>query len=120
MTNCNDKTNMSNTHSTAIIRISIGHYPEEKEALVEHKLEGVFKEKIKPAVQRMDGNLHYYVTIDRDKNAISNISIWKSEEHAMQMSEMQEMKEMAKEFIDLGVQFSEITNHEIIWQLPED
>ena len=42
------------------------------------------------------------------------------EEHAMQMSEMQEMKEMAKEFIDLGVQFSEITNHEIIWQLPED
>jgi len=108
------------TPDDAVVRISIGLYSQEREGKVEEKLQTIFREKIMPAVKKLEGNLNYYVTIDKEKNAISNVSIWKSKEAAKQMNEMTEMKEMAKEFIELGVEFSEITNHEIIWQLPEN
>ncbi|MEM1435537.1 MAG: hypothetical protein AAGG11_15875 [Pseudomonadota bacterium] len=105
--------------SAPIVRISIGYYPEDAEADVEAKLKGEFEVKIKPAVMKLQGNLKYYVAIDKDKNAITNVSLWESMEAAMQMAQMKEMAVMGREFAAMGVTFSEITNHEMLWQLPE-
>ncbi len=117
--NCKETT-MNKIPDNAIVRVSIGYYPPEQEAAVEEKLETVFKEKIMPAVKKLNGNIHYFVAIDKEKKSITNVSLWETREDAMQMAEMKEMLEMAKEFIELGVEFSEITNHEMIWQLPEN
>lgn len=117
-TNCNKNQKKNNMDNAAFVRISMGYYPPEKEKLVEEMLSTIFKEKIMPEVKKLNGNLNFYAAIDKEKNAVSNVSIWKSEKDAKQMDDMKEMKEMAKEFIKIGVKFSEITNHEIVWQLP--
>ena len=111
---------MNKIPDNAIVRVSIGYYPPEQEAAVEEKLETVFKEKIMPAVKKLNGSIYYFVAVDKEKKSITNESLWETREDAMQMAEMKEMLEMAKEFIELGVEFSEITNHEMIWQLPEN
>lgn len=110
---------MDTTQKGNVVRISIGYYPPEKEISVERKLQTEFKEKIMPAVQKLKGNIGYYVGMDKEKNSITNVSIWESAEAAKQMADMQEMKEMAKEFIAMGVDFKEITNHKMLWQIPE-
>ena len=120
MTACESTpTNAGIVPDTAILRISIGQYPPDQSALIEEKLQTVFKEKVRPAVQALPGNISYYVTMDKEKHYISNVSLWTSKEAAAQMGDMQEMKEMGKVFAAMGVEFTEITNHELIWQLPE-
>lgn len=108
---------MNTIQKNEVIRISIGYYQAEKETLVEQKLQTEFKEKIMPAVKKLKGNIGYYVGIDKEKNSITNVSIWESREASLQMADLQEMEEMAKEFTAMGVDFKEITNHEIIWQI---
>jgi hypothetical protein len=111
---------MNSIPDNAIVRISIGHYPPDKEEIVEEKLNTIFKDKIKPAVKRLNGNIHYFVAMDKEKKSLTNVSIWTSKEAAHQMAEMEEMKEMGRDFVKMGVMFSEITNHEMLWQLPEN
>lgn len=72
-----------------------------------------------PAVKALDGNINYFVAMDKEKKSITNVSIWTSKETANQMKDMEEMKEMGRDFVAMGVKFTEITNHEMIWQLPE-
>ncbi len=109
---------MNNIPDNAVVRISIGYYPPEKEKTVEEKLNTVFKDKIMPAVKKLDGNINYFVAMDKEKKSLTNVSIWTSRETANQMSDMEEMKEMGRDFTAIGVNFTEITNHEMIWQLP--
>jgi|GEM_PF-2724734 len=110
--------NMNAIPKNAIIRISIGYYPPEKAPLVEEKLQTIFKEKIEPAVKKLEGNINYFVAIDTEKNSITNVSLWESKSAAMQMAEMVEMKEMGRDFVAMGVEFTDITNHKMLWQLP--
>ncbi|NAS13586.1 hypothetical protein [Poritiphilus flavus] len=118
--NCGPKTDgMKPLPKDAVVRISLGYYPSEKEGLVEEKLQTVFKDKIMPAVKRLNGNISYYVGMDKQTKSITNVSIWENREDALQMKSMKEMAEMAKDFREIGVEFKEITNHEMIWQLPE-
>ena len=116
---CSKESEMNNIPDDAVVRISIGYYPADKEGIVEEKLNTTFKEKIMPAVKKLDGNINYFVAMDKEKKSLTNVSIWTSLETAHQMAAMEEMKEMGKEFMAMGVEFTAITNHEMVWQLPE-
>ena len=116
---CSKENKMNNIPDDAIVRISIGYYPSDKEEIVEEKLNTIFKEKIMPAVKKLDGNINYFVAMDKEKKSLTNVSIWASKETANQMAEMEEMKEMGRDFVGMGVEFTEITNHQMLWQLPE-
>lgn len=116
---CNKSSKMNKIPNTAIVRVSIGYYPPEKEKEVEEKLQTIFKDQIMPAVKKLEGNINYFVAMDKEKNSLSNVSIWTSKETALQMDGMKEMKEMGKIFMAMGVKFEAITNHEMLWQLPE-
>ena len=107
------------TPEKAVVRISIGHFPEDQLEKIEELFEGQFKDAILPAVKRLSGNLAYYVAIDRENLAITNTSIWESREAAEQMATMKEMLEMRDVFLPLGVPFTPITHHEVVWSLPD-
>jgi DNA-directed RNA polymerase subunit E'/Rpb7 len=87
------------------IRISIGYFQEKQTEQVEAMLQNEFKNTLIPAIEKLHGNLGYYVAIDREK-------------HAMQMATLKEMLDMRATFEALGLEFLEITNHDLLWKLP--
>lgn len=109
-----------NTYPTrAIIRISIGYFQATQTGKVQSMLENEFKNLLVPAIKKLKGNVSYYVGIDKDKLAMTNISFWQTKEDAMQMATLKEMLDMRSAFEALGLKFIEITNHEALWKLPE-
>ena len=47
-----------------------------------------------------------------------NVSVWDTIEHAQSMATLAEMSALAKEFIELGVEFERpITNYPVLWQV---
>jgi len=102
-----------------IVRISIGYFQPEQTDRVEHILQTEFKDTLIPAIKNLKGNLGYYVGIDREKHTMTNVSIWDNIENAKQMSTLKEMLDLRITFEALGLKFIEITNHEILWKLPE-
>lgn len=103
----------------AIVRISIGYFQAEQTDKVQSMLQNEFKNLLVPAVKKLKGNLGYYVAIDKDKLAMTNVSFWQTKEDAMQMATLKEMLDMRSTFEALGLKFIEITNHEVLWKLPE-
>ena len=66
----------------------------------------------------MRGNRNYFVGIDRQNGAMTNVSVWDTLEDAQQMASLREMLDLAGTFAELGVQFDRpITNHETLWTL---
>jgi quinol monooxygenase YgiN len=100
-----------------IVRISIGYFDQNQLEDVESMLNNEFKQSLIPAIRKLHGNINYYVGIDRDKNTMTNVSIWQSKEAAMQMATLKEMLAMRTTFEALGIKFIEITNHEVLWEL---
>lgn len=100
-----------------IVRISIGYFQPGQAGEVESMLNGEFKTLLVPAIQKLTGNLGYYVAIDKEKNAFTNVSFWRTRDDALQMSTLTEMQQMRKKFESLGIKFIEITNHEVSWKL---
>jgi len=107
-----------NTAST-IVRISIGYFQPEQADKVEAMLNNEFKISLIPAIKKLKGNLGYYVAIDKAKNAMTNVSIWRTKDEALQMATLKEMLDSRATFESLGVKFIEITDHQVLWQLPE-
>lgn len=105
------------TTEVTIIRISIGYFQPEQTLKVEKMLNNEFKNSLIPAIQKLSGNLNYYVAIDKEKHAITNVSLWQTKEDAMQMTTLKEMLDMRATFEALGIKFIDITNHEILWKL---
>jgi hypothetical protein len=103
----------------AIVRISIGYFEAEQTEQVAKMLNNEFQQLLVPVIQQLKGNLGYYVAIDREKHAITNVSFWQTKEDALQMTTLKEMLQMRITFESLGLKFIEITNHEILWHLPE-
>jgi hypothetical protein len=102
-----------------IVRISIGYFKSEQTDKVQSMLQNEFKNLLVPAIKKLKGNLGYYVAIDTVKLAITNVSFWKTKEDAMQMATLKEMLDMRSTFEALGLKFIDITNHEVLWKLPE-
>jgi hypothetical protein len=57
------------------------------------------------------------VGIDKEKYALTNVSVWESKEDAMQMARLKEMLDFRTKFEALGIKFIEITNHQVLWEL---
>jgi quinol monooxygenase YgiN len=101
-----------------IVRISIGFFSAEQVDKVQTMLDNDFKNSLIPAIRKLKGNLNYYVAIDRKKNAMTNVSIWENYEDAMQMATLPEMLNARETFEALGIKFIDITNHNVLWELP--
>jgi hypothetical protein len=104
-------------NSMAVVRISLGRFDPENFEIIRALLDDSQTTLI-PAIQKLSGNLGYYVGIDRENNAMTNVSIWQSLGDAQQMATLPEMMALAKTFIDAGVRFERpITNHQTRWEL---
>jgi quinol monooxygenase YgiN len=100
------------------VRISKGQYNPELHAEVTSRLDAS-SESLVPAILAMPGCLSYWVGSDQSSNTMVNVSVWDSLEHAQAMASLPQMAALAKEFIQLGVEFERpIVNYEVLWQLP--
>jgi quinol monooxygenase YgiN len=101
----------------AVVRVSLGRFDAGKFETVRKLLDESQKTLI-PAIRALKGNQAYYVGIDRENNALTNVSVWDSVDDAKQMASLQPMLDLAKTFVEAGVQFERpITNHETLWML---
>jgi hypothetical protein len=114
----NDK-KMSPVTKNTIVRISIGYFQPDQAEKVEAMLNYEFKNLLTPAIKKLKGNLGYYVAIDKEKNAMTNVSFWQTKKDAIQMSTLKEMLDMRTTFEALGLKFIDITNHQILWDIPD-
>jgi quinol monooxygenase YgiN len=100
-----------------IVRISMGYFQANMADKVENILNNEFKNLLIPAIQKLKGNLGYYVAIDKEKLVMTNTSFWESREDAQQMATLKEMLAMRETFEALGLKFIEISNHEVLWEI---
>src|SRR5688572_11786859 len=112
-------TPMDVNSENTIVRISIGYYQPKQADEVETMLNKEFKSTLIPAIKKLKGNLGYYVAIDKEKNAMTNVSFWRTKDDALQMATLKEMLDMRSTFESLGLRFIEITNHQVLWKLPD-
>jgi len=112
-------TPMDVNSENTIVRISIGYYQPKQADEVETMLNKEFKSTLIPAIKKLKGNLGYYVAIDKEKNAMTNVSFWRTKDDALQMATLKEMLDMRSTFEALGLRFIEITNHQVLWKLPD-
>ena len=109
--------NTNRINEGAIVRISIGYFQPDQTEKVERMLNTEFKNSLVPAIQKLKGNLGYYVGIDKEKHTMTNVSFWQTKDDALQMATLKEMLDMRTTFEALGLKFIEITNHEVLWKL---
>lgn len=102
-----------------IVRISIGYFEPQQSDKIEKMLQTEFRNSLVPAIKKLKGNLGYYVGVDKEKHTMTNVSFWDNIENAKQMSTLKEMLAMRTAFEALGLKFIDITNHDILWKLPE-
>jgi hypothetical protein len=101
----------------AVVRISLGRFDADKYDIIRQLLDQSQKTLI-PAIRKLKGNRAYYVGIDRENSAMTNVSIWETLDDAKQMASLQAMLDLAKTFVDAGVRFERpITNHETLWTM---
>ena len=102
--------------STAVVRVSPGSFDPSRYAEID-ALARKQAEYLIPAIKQLSGLLRWYTGVSPD-GSIVNISVWDSEEHAVQMSQLKEMAVIARgEMEALGVKFNPIVNDPIIWTI---
>jgi hypothetical protein len=70
-----------------------------------------------PAIKKLKGNIDFYAGIDKEKCAMTNVSLWQTIQDAKQMDTLREMLESRGPFEALGVKFEKITNHQVLLEL---
>jgi quinol monooxygenase YgiN len=97
-----------------VVRISLGRFDPDKYETIRRMLDES-QQSLIPAIRALKGNLAYYVGIDRENSAMTNVSLWATRADAQQMASLQAMLDLAKTCIEAGVRFERpITNHETI------
>ena len=100
-----------------VVRISLGRFDAANYDAVRKLLDDSQKTLV-PAIRRLKGNRAYYAGIDRENNAMTNVSVWDTRGDAEQMATLQPMLDLAKIFVEAGVRFERpITNHETLWTM---
>jgi len=100
-----------------VVRISLGCFDADRYDTIRQMLDESRKTLV-PAIRALKGNRGYYVGIDRENNAMTNVSLWDTRGDAEQMASLKAMLDLAKVFVEAGVRFERpITNHETIWTL---
>jgi quinol monooxygenase YgiN len=101
----------------AVVRISLGRFDADRYETVRRLLDQS-RETLVPAIRALRGNRAYYVGVDRETNAMTNVSVWETRDDAEQMATLGAMLDWAKTFAETGVRFERpITNHETLWML---
>ncbi|WP_158813130.1 hypothetical protein [Methylocapsa sp. S129] len=99
-----------------VIRISLGKFDPDIAALVEEKLNEM-RGRVESGIRAMNGNIAFYVGVDRTNNAMHNVSVWESVADAQQMATFQPMIDLGAEFAAFGVRFDRpILNCDTLWQ----
>jgi quinol monooxygenase YgiN len=101
----------------AFVRISLGRFDPENFETV-RKLLDESQRSLVPAIRALKGNHSYYVGIDQQNSAMTNVSVWETLEDAQQMASLQAMLDLAGVFVKAGVRFERpITNHKTLWTI---
>jgi len=85
-----------------IIRISNAYFPPGQTEKVESMLNNGFKNSLIPAIKKLKGNIDFYVGIDKEKCAMTNVSLWETIQDAKQMDTLKEMLAAREPFEALG------------------
>jgi hypothetical protein len=102
--------------ATAVTRVSRGSFDPSRFAEID-ALATKQAEYLVPAIKQLPGLIHWYVGVSPDGTMV-NISVWDSEEHAAQMSQLREMVVIARgEMDEVGVTFAPIVNYPISWTI---
>ncbi len=99
-----------------VVRISKGRFDPARAAEVRAGLDES-RRSLEPAIRRLRGLVAYHVGIDVETSTMTNTSVWRTREDAMQMRGLPEMLALRGTFETLGVEFDPITNHEVLWSL---
>ncbi len=101
-----------------IVRISKGHFSEEKYAGVRELIEESAKPLV-PALQNLRGLLYHHAAVDPLTNTVVNVSIWEDVEAARQMDTLPAMLAQRPILEGAGVIFDRIANYEPLWKIEK-
>ncbi|HEV2634980.1 MAG TPA: hypothetical protein VGX23_07520 [Actinocrinis sp.] len=102
--------------ATAYVRVSPATFDPRRFAEVE-ALSTKQAEYLIPALTRLPGIIHHYVGVSPE-GSIVHVSIWDTEEHALQLSGLKEMAVIARgEMEAIGVTFGAIVNYPLNWTI---
>jgi hypothetical protein len=99
-----------------VIRISRGTFDLARLDEVEELLAGS-EEALREPLAQLPGLLHFYSGIDRQRGAITNVSVWASLDEAHALDALPAMLAQRSVFESAGVAFEVITNHENLWTI---
>ena len=102
--------------STAVIRVSRGNFDPARFEEVEQMTRDTGRYLI-PAIGSLDGLIAYYVGASVQGSAV-HVSLWQTNDHAEQMSQLKEMIVDARRDGDaVGVTFTPIVHYPIAWNI---
>lgn len=99
-----------------VVRISKGRFESARAEEVTERLRET-RGSLEPAIRALQGVVAYYVGVDRESCTMTNTSVWRSLEDAMQMASLPEMLALREAFLELGVEFEPITNQDVLWEI---
>lgn len=100
----------------SVVRISRGTFDLSRLDEAE-KLLADSEAALREPLEQLDGLLHYYVGIDRQRGAVTNVSVWESLDDAHAMDTLPAMLAQRPVLEAGGVSFEVITNHETLWTI---
>lgn len=104
--------------SEPVVRISQGFFePHLLPQVTKTLQEG--RGALEPALRRLRGLLHYYVSVDETSSSMVNVSVWESTDAALQMNTLPEMLAQRDVFVAIGVAFQPIRNYAGLWSVGE-
>lgn len=98
-----------------VVRISKGQYV--SDSAEAERLLSDSEASLRESIENLNGLLHYYVGIDRERGYLTNVSVWETLEDAHQMDSLQAMLAQRPIMEAAGVSFEPITNHETLWTI---
>ena len=98
-----------------VVRISKGQFVSDNAEA--ERLLSDSEASLRESIENLNGLLHYYVGIDRERGYLTNVSVWETLEDAHQMDSLQAMLAQRPILEAAGVSFEPITNHQTIWTI---
>jgi len=102
--------------STAVVRVSRGNFDPARFEQVEQMTRDTGRYLI-PAIGRLDGLIAYHAGASVEGSMV-HVSLWQTNDHAEQLSQLKEMVVDARSDADaVGVTFIPIVNYPIAWTI---
>lgn len=99
-----------------VVRTALGKFaPEQYDAVVQELKDS--EASLRDAIQELDGLIHFYAAVDRERSHVANVSVWTTSEAAHQMDSLQAMVQRRPLLQRVGVQFEATTNHQTMWEI---